>query len=213
MISVAIDAAGILRWSRYLDAVRARTPKALADALNAYGEGVARGKAQAIADEHDLSWSEVLSMIEVREATPGRLEWSMDSSALESDDVMRQMPKRSGKDFEAQTLVKVVTSGDGNVCPICDEAADKSPWAVYELDEFVARHGNFLTEHPDWTQGPGERSNLLHPNCRCTTQPWASKRRVSVTFGAKGAPPELMTARQLGERVAAEMRVAISVKG
>ena len=48
-------------------------------------------------------------LLEVREATPGKLEWTMDSSALESDDAMRQMPKRSGKDFEAQTLVKAAT--------------------------------------------------------------------------------------------------------
>lgn len=211
MIGVAVEASGLLRWSRYLNEVQRATPAALARALNAYGEGVARGKAQALADKHDLSWSEVLGMIEVREATPGKLEWSMDSSALEGD-TMRAMPKRSGKDFEAQTLVKVVNSGDGKVCPICEEAAEKSPWAIYELDEFLARHGNFAAEHPDWEQGPGERTNLLHPNCRCTTQPWASKRRVSVTFGAKGAPPELFTARQLGERVADELKVAIRVK-
>ena len=212
MIRFAVDGAGLLKWSRYLDHIQQRTPEALARALNDYGEGVARGKAQAIADKHDLWWTEVLSMFEIREATPQRLEWRMDASALEGDTLGR-MPTRDTKQFERETLVKIVTSGDGRVCPICQEAVDKSPWALYELDEFLAKHHNFLAEHKDWVQGPGERTNLLHPNCRCVTQPWASKRRMSLTFGGKSAPPELFTARQLGERVAAELKVAIRVRG
>jgi hypothetical protein len=205
--NIKIDSSALLRWARYLDEVPRSSKAAVARAMNDYGRGVAESKAQVIAGQTGLDVHEVRALIEVEEATPERLIWKMDASAIvpPPQDWERPWDARSNKNFEQQTLVKIVTSGDDHTCEVCQEAADKSP---YTMDEINALAGKW--QHWQPAAGiVGERTNLIHPNCRCILQPWRQTRRLSVSFGGKGAPAELLNARQLGRRVADELKVTI----
>jgi hypothetical protein len=197
----------LLKWSRYLDEVPKRTRPAIANALNDYGRGVARSKAEAVAAETGLDPDDVLNLIEVDEATADNLVWKMDASkvATPPPDWERPWEKRSDSAFQQQTLVKIVTSGDATTCEICRDAASKNPYTMEEINTLAAKWQHWEPE----AGIVGERTNLLHPNCRCIIQPWQQTRRMSVRFGARGAPEELLNARQLGRRVADEIKVAI----
>jgi hypothetical protein len=206
-VKFKVNYAALLRWSRYLDEMPKRTRPAIARALNDYGRGVARSKAQAVAAETGLDEHDVLNLIEVEEATSENLVWRMDATkvAMPPPDWERPWDKRSDKAFQQQTLVKIVTSGDDTTCEICSDAASKNPYTMEEINALSARWQHF----DPGTAVVGERTNLLHPNCRCAIQPWQQTRRLSMRTGAKGAPEELLNARQLGRRVADEIKVAI----
>jgi hypothetical protein len=206
---VKVNATDILRWARYLNEVPKRTRPAMARAINAYGEGVVESTAEVIAGRTGLDANEIRALIEVREATPDNLTWEMDATAVAPPppDWQRPWEKRDGKQFEEQTLVKIVTSGDDHTCEICAEAAEKSPYTLDEVNQLAAKWKHW---EPPAGIG-GERTNLIHPNCRCMIQPWRETRRVSVNFGGKSAPPELLNSRQFGRRVADELKVAIKV--
>jgi len=213
---VSINTDDLLRWARYLDDIPKRTGPALARALNDYGEGVAKSYAQYIADKNDLSWSEVLDLIDIKEATPRRLRWEMDASAVaqQNTDWLRMWQTRDNKEFEKQTLVAVVRNSD-YACDVCDQVVEEGPYTLAAIDEMVAKHANFMVEHPNWRPAPGkDRTNLVHPNCQCVTVSYAARRQVKLTFGdgSKSAPPELLSARQLGQRVAGELHVALRVE-
>ena len=205
--TIRIGALNLLRWARYLDEVPKHTRPAVARAMNDYGAGVAESAAEMIAAETGLDAQEVRTLIEIEEASADNLVWRMDASqvAPPPQDWERPWEKRSGKNFEQQTLVKIVTSGDDHTCEICQEAADNSPYTMDEINQLSHKW-----QHWEPAAGTvGARTNLIHPNCRCVIQPWQQTRRLSVQFGGKGAPPELLNARQLGRKVADELKVVI----
>lgn len=164
-----IDSSDILAWARYLDELPEETDAAIARGLNDYGAGVADRVAQRIAAKGDLSWTEVRSMIDVKEATPRRLVWEADWSKFSQPEWTRQFPTRDTKEFEKQTLVNISTIGDQYDCELCEQWAESGPYTMAEIDELVAKHKLFTTEHPEWQAAtgpaPGERTNLIHPNC------------------------------------------------
>jgi hypothetical protein len=202
-----VKAQDILKWARYLDQVPRQTRPAVARAINEYGDSVVESTAQAIAGRTGLDAHEIRSLIEIKRATPDNLTWEMDASAVATppSDWERPWAKRSDQNFQQQTLVKIVTSGDDHTCEICEEAAAKSPYTLEEINQLSKKW-----QHWQPAAGfAGERTNLIHPNCRCVIQPWRQTRRVGVQFGGKGAPTELLNARQLGKKVAGEIKVAI----
>ena len=207
MIRLKIDASALLKWSRYLEQIPKQTRPAVARALNDYGAGVVRSAAERIAAQDDLDPNEILSMITVEEATSENLLWRMDASQVVAakQDWSRPWAERDTKTFQQQTLVKIVTSGDEHTCDVCEEAAMRSPYTKAEIEALAQKWKGWTGKEGS----AGERTNLIHPNCRCMTQPWKTPRRVSVKFGGKGAPTELLNARQLGKRVADEMKVTI----
>jgi hypothetical protein len=207
MTYVRVDASAFLKWARYLDEIPKRTRPAVARAMNDYGRGVVDGTAQVIADQTGLAMHSVRDMIEVEEATPNHLVWKMDASAVAvpPQDWERPWDKRSNKAFEGDTLVKIVTSGDDHTCEICAEAAAKSPYTMEEINQLSLKW-----QHWEPAAGlVGARTNLIHPNCRCVIQPWQQTRRLEMKFSGKGAPPELLNARQLGRKVADELKLTI----
>ena len=205
MARLSINATDLLKWARFLDDVPRRTRPAVARAMNDYGRGVLESAVQSIAEETGLSAADVRNRIEVKEASSGDLTWKMDTTKVApSKDWERPWDKRSDKDVDQQALVKIVTSGDESTCEICEEAASRSPYTMEEINSLSAKWKHWQPE-----TGLGARTNLLHPNCRCSLQPWRQTRRVAVKFGGKGAPPELLNARQLGRKVADEMKVTI----
>jgi hypothetical protein len=203
---ISIKADDILKWARYLEEAPKHTRPAIARAMNDYGHGVLESTAAAIADKTGLSIGEVRGQIVVKRATSNDLTWKMDASKIgPAEDWERPWDKRPDKDIDKGRLVKIVTSGDETTCEVCQEAAAKSPYTMEEINSLSARWQHWAPE----VGMVGERTNLLHPNCRCVLQPWQQTRRVSVKFGGKGAPPELLNARQLGRKVAEEMKVTI----
>jgi hypothetical protein len=203
-----VDASGILEWSAYLDQIPKKTKPAIAKALNDYGRGVAAGAAEMIAQNYDLDPHEVLKEIDIREATPERLVWEMDASTVAPPppDWERPWDKRSTSEFDKQNLVNIVTVGDHVTCEICEEAEENSPYTMEEINNLAAKWQHW--EPPAGVTGT--RTNLLHPNCRCSIVPYRPQRNVAVQFGGgKSAPRELFTARQLGKKVADEIRVSI----
>ncbi|HEY6613492.1 MAG TPA: hypothetical protein VIZ32_03210 [Vicinamibacterales bacterium] len=202
---ISVNAADLLKWARYLDDVPKQTRPAIARAMNDYGRGVLDSTAAAIAEQTGLPVAEVRGQIDIKQATSNDLTWKMDASKVaKSDDWERPWDRREDKSIDQQALVKIVTSGDESTCEICEEAASRSPYTMEEINSISAKWKHWQPE-----TGLGARTNLLHPNCRCMLQPWRQTRRVAVKFGGKGAPPELLNARQLGRKVADEMKVTI----
>jgi hypothetical protein len=208
---IEVDASDLLKWARYLDSLTVRIPVALARGLNAYGELSVRSMASQLADQYGLEAGAIMNLIVVRRATPGRLKFEADASAVTRADAqwLRPWEERDKSTFEQDTLVRIVTVGDRFDCEICAEMAENSPYTLREVNAMAQKWGHW---HGGGGAASGARTNLIHPNCRCTTQPWTSTRRMKMTFGGKGAPPELLTARQLGERVADELRIELRVK-
>ena len=102
-----------------------------------------------------------------------------------------------------------MTTGDGHDCEICNDVAENSPYTIEEVEQMATKWAGF-----EGAGGPGVRTNLVHPNCRCLTQPWTAARRMPITMGeGRGAPSALLNARQLGQAIAEELQVTIRAIG
>lgn len=195
-IELEVDVSDLLKWSRLMGRVPRRTKPAIARAINTFGDNVARNAAHYMAEMSGLPESEIMGMIEIKKATPNDLEWSMDTSQIipPSMDWSRPWEARSAKDFDKNALVKVVTVGDAEVCEICQEAAERSPYTMEEV----------YSIRTDMRGAEG----LIHQNCRCMLQAWQATRMMPIRMGA-GAPKELFSTRQLGEAIAGELEVVL----
>jgi|ERR1035437_1626046 hypothetical protein len=204
MIEVTIDATDLNKWSAYFSNIPKQTKAGLARALNKVGEGTAHGAAQFIANQANLDVNAVYQKIAITQATPDSLEWSMDASAISPPSLDWSRPwgeRDSNATFDQDTMVKVVTMDDENVCEKCQQAAIDSPYTLKEV--YQIRHD---------TGGDG---CLIHQNCRCGLAPWSSLRKIPVVFNRPGddIPSGLFTPNQLGEAVADEMKVTLFVTG
>jgi len=210
-MNLTIDVTDVLRWGRYLEQVSRELRPACARALNAFGVQVVRSMASTIAESRGLEVGAVAELIRVREATASDLTWEADASSVVSPAVEWHRPwdARSTAEFEKQALVKIVTTGDGRDCDLCNDVAENSPYTLDEVEHMAAKWAGFKG-----AGGSGVRTNIVHPNCRCITQPWTMTRRMPLMMGeGHGAPRELMNARQLGQAVAEEMQVTIRAVG
>jgi hypothetical protein len=205
VINVNIDFEDLLKWGRFMETVPRKTPAALARALNTVGDNVLRTSVEYLSDSTGLATNDIEPMITVHRATPSNLEWSMDASAITlnpSPNWQRPWESPGDNTFNTNQLLNIVTSGDDTVCPICEQAAENSPYTVADINALAAKWANYTPPHPV----VGERTNLIHPNCRCVTQPWNATRRLRVEFPDRPAhPPTVLTMRQLGEAVAEEL--------
>lgn len=210
MLNVRVNSADLQRWSRFLEQVPRKGKAALARAINAYGKQVVRSAAEAISEQTDLQVDDIMDLIEVSEATPENIVWSMDASAVTpAASWERPWDQRETSEFGKQALVKIVTAEDEAVCPVCEEAAANSPYSIDEINVMKAKWKDY--EPPTNPLGR-EYTNLVHPRCRCLLQSWSMTRRLPVNMGAgHTAPRELLNARQLGARVAAELKVELKV--
>jgi hypothetical protein len=203
MLEATIDATDLMKWSAYFTNIPKQTKAALSRALNMVGDQTARGAAQFIADKADLDADAVYSKIVVNESTPDSLEWSMDASGIAppSLDWSRPWDKPDDNSFDQDTLVKVVTMGDDDVCEQCQQAQENSPYTLAEVYQIRTARG--------------DDGCLIHPNCRCGLAPWSSLRRLPVVFNKPGddMPSGLFTPTQLGKAVADELKVSLFVTG
>jgi hypothetical protein len=216
---IDLDTTDLLRWARYLESMPAKLGPALARGLNAFGDEATQAMAKNLAAKYDLEAGAVMNLLVVRRASPGHLKYEVDGSAVAKTDPrwLRPWEERDQSAFEQDSLVKVVTLGDEFDCEVCEQVAENSPWTARE----IAQNQGKWTQMFDGGGGTGRhraghglvgtRTDLIHPNCRCVTRPWTSTRRMKMTFAESGAPPELLTVRQFGKRVADELKIAIRV--
>jgi hypothetical protein len=207
-MEISINTNDLLKWARAFDEVPRRTHAAIARALNAVGTQIERSAAQYVAEQSDLDPNDVMGMIDVTEATPDNLTWEMNATAvaLSQQEWSKPWDKSDDHTFDQSTLLNIVTSHDESVCEICQEAADGGPYSAEEIQNLALKWANYVPP----ASVKGERTNLLHPNCRCSTKQWSSLRRMPVMFGKPGgSPPEMLTAGQIGREVAVELKAEI----
>jgi hypothetical protein len=207
-MEISINTDDLLKWARAFDEVPKHTHAAIARALNAIGAQIERGAAEYVAEQSDLDPNDVMGMIDVTMATPDDLTWEMNATAvsLQQQEWSKPWDKSGDHSFDQTTLLNIITCGDGKVCEICQEASEGGPYSAEEIQNLALKWANYVPP----ASVTGVRTNLLHPNCRCSTQQWRSLRKTPVTFGKTGAsPPELLTARQIGRAVAVELKSEI----
>lgn len=135
----------------------------------------------------------------------------MDATAVffkDSPNWERPWAKPGDNTFAQQQLLQIVTSGDGMVCEVCQQATNK-PWTVEDINNMKARWANFQPPHAVI----GERTNLVHPNCRCRTIPWLPSRQLNVQFATTPpTPPVVLTVRELSQAIAAGLGAIMKVR-
>jgi hypothetical protein len=205
-LEFAFDADEILKWARFGDDIGIHTRPAIARALNAFGERVVDTTASII--EETTGADDVRSLITVYQADANDLVWEMDASRAVPSGTEWGRPW-TGTDerlFSGQ-LYKVVNDHD-DACPICEEIAEGGPYTAEEINNFAMHWAHYV---PAATV-VGDRSNLIHPNCRCYTKAWRTTRRVPVSMGPRGTGTRRVTAEQVGKMVAETLQAVIRAR-
>jgi hypothetical protein len=207
-ISMYVDPTDMLRWTHSVDGIERKVNAAIADGLNHYGEMVVRNWAEELAESSGLEPGAVLRLIVVKPARSNKHVFTADASAIKNANPqwMRPWTERDHAEFEQDTLVKIVTSHDESTCEVCLEAERNGPYTLRQIKDMAAKWGHFQGKG-----GKGEATNLLHPNCRCVYQPFTAVRRLPVSVGTSVASKVQMTARQLGEVIAGELKMKLKV--
>jgi hypothetical protein len=208
MTEININTDDLLKWARAFEQVPKHTHAAIARAINAIGAQIENAAVAYVAEQSDLNPTDVMGMIHVDRATPGNLVWEMDASAVALQQMEWSKPweKTGDHTFGQGVLLNIITCEDETVCEICKDAAENGPYSAEEIQNLALKWKDYVPP----ASVKGDRTNLLHPNCRCSTQQWKSMRRVPVTFG-KGGLPQMLTAGQIGRALGAEL--AIEIKG
>jgi hypothetical protein len=205
-----IDQSSILKWAKGAEEIGIETDPAIARALNAFGERVVEATAAQI--EQETGQEDVRSLITVYQADAHNLAWEMDARAAmpSGTDWGREWtPDEDDRVFSQGQLLNVVTVGDESTCPICEEISEGVPYTVEEINNFSAKWAHYVP--PSTVRG--ERTNLLHPNCRCSVKAWKSSRRVEVSMGPRSSSgTKMMTAEQVGRAIAGELAAVIRAK-
>lgn len=213
-----VDASDLVRWARFFEELPRANKQAIADALNVYGEGVAKEYSQLIAEQNGWDPDAVRQNIIVSEAEPNDLTWKMDASMVTPSSEAWQRPweDRDQSAFEQNTLVNIVTCEDGYDCKVCEEIAANGPYTMSEVIQMKSRWADYVPDTPN--MAPGPITNLVHPRCRCMTMSWTSSRRLPVGMQASGnigsrVPPQrLFSMRGLAKRVLNQMSVEIKAR-
>lgn len=215
-MQIKVDGSDLLRWARFYEDMPKSTKRALAKALNTFGEGVVRETVKAIAEKNGWDPDVVKSRLIVREADEHDLEFVMDASAVvaPSQDWNRPWPERDQSQFEQDSLVNIVTTDDGFDCELCRQIAADGPYPLSDVMTMQAKWADYVPPTPNIAPGP--ITNLIHPRCRCTSAPWSSYRRLPVSFQAEGGnvgstPKHLMTMKQLSKIVKNEIKTEIKI--
>jgi hypothetical protein len=209
-VEFSIEDSDILKWARSAGEIGLETDPAIARALNAFGERVVDTAVAAIEDA--TGQQDVRSLITVYQADANNLAWEMDARAAapgqSGDSGDREWRDTGDNTFATGQLLNIITCADEATCPVCEEIAANGPYTVQQINDMAMKWANYVP--PDTVKG--ERTNLLHPNCRCAVQAWQSTRRLPVTMGPRGTPAKLMTAEQVGKAVATELTALIKAK-
>lgn len=215
MIIVHVDFSDISRWLDELEDINRRTPKAIAQGLNAFGQEVVEDVSYYVSAATGLGDNEVAMMIQVDWATPDNLSLTIDASealaATQEADWSRPWDARDQSQFEKQTLLKIETLNDGHDCEVCQAAAAASPYTAEDIQNLQAKWADFggSTAGP----APGARTNLIHPNCRCVAVPFQSIGSIpSPTTGQSRTPPDLFNTQNMAQIVMNAYKLELKLK-
>jgi hypothetical protein len=205
-IKANIDA--LLKFASVLGNIPANTNANVARAINSAGRNIMAATARKIAARLGVSVEEVIAKIKITPATPNNWRWEMDTSEITPpsggwDEPWERASQEELQQAQSDVLVKIITRGDELVCRICEEAADDNPHSMSEIHDM--QQGKFL--------GEGADAGLLHPNCRCTLQPYTSLRKIPVDIGDIGIEAEPMTANQIAEAIEDSFHTVFRVGG
>ena len=214
---IKVDASDLLKWARYFNEIPKRNKRALARALNTFGEGVTNDVIRRMAEKNNWDTQDVASKIVIQRATPDNLCFRYDASLVipASQQWHRPWNTRDDSEFEQNTLVKIVTMNDGYDCDVCRQVAEEGPYTMAQVVQMQAQWADYTPPTPNIH--PGVITNLIHPRCRCQSQPWSSYRRLAISFqGQSGSmvsamPAQLMTTKQLAKEAVKEMKLEISL--
>lgn len=198
---INVDASEVMRFANALGEVPEKNAYSIMRSLNQVGDATTREVRQSVADTTGLAFEATRQMVRTIRASRSNLEYQILLRGIDLDaPSSRRIPKREfdqrGREaFEPDDMVRVVTAGDNNVCPICEAIAERSPF-TYEEAQSNIHHG----------AGIGEN------NCRCMLTAWKSRRTLAVTGRGlgdtqRGAPniDQRLTLRQLAELVTKEV--------
>lgn len=214
-MKIKVDADDLLKWARFYDEIPRRVKHGLAKALNTFGEGVVTETVRLLAEKNGWDPDVVRSRIIVHEADDHDLEFVMDASAVvaPSQNWQRPWTERDSDSFDQDSLVTIVTSDDGYDCELCKRIAEEGPYTMREVRDMQAKWADYVPPTPNIA--PGVITNLVHPRCRCCSQPWSSYRRLPVSFQGSGSvgstPHHLMTMKQLAKTVRNDLITEIRV--
>lgn len=214
MVEVTVDASALVKWGRVLGEIPRVTKAASSRALNTYGDGVLQNMVRAIASANNWDPEAVRQRVIIMRATPNSLEYDMDFSQVIAGDQSWQRPwaERDQSNFDQDTLVKIITQDDGYDCQLCKDAAANSPYTMAQILDLQSKWADYVPPTPNIH--PGVITNLIHPRCRCLTQPWSSTRRLPVTIfqgdsNVSVGMHEQLTARQLARMLNDEIEIEI----
>jgi len=215
---LSVDASDLLKWARYIDDIPRYTKPALAKALNTFGEGMVHETIHQLADKYGWDEDSIRQRLVVQEADEHHLEFSMDASQIvrPQQNWSRPWQSRDESDtYDQDTLMNIVVF-DEHCCEVCSEAAAEGPYTMSQIMELQAKWAGYEPPTPNILPGP--ITNLIHPRCRCSAQPWSSYRRLPVSFPSTGqatggAPTKLMTMKGLARAVKDELTTTLRIKG
>lgn len=174
MVIIELDTSDVEKWAGYFDAIAARTPYGIARGLNNYGQHIKGVVFEYLSATTGLDVEAISSVSVIHEADANHLAWEMDASRAllqDSDNWNRPWPQRPSDDeFESQILVDIVTQP--GCCEVCSNEAAGGPYTLEQINELAAEWANFVPTGLSWlealTRAPV--TNMIHPNCRCTTK-------------------------------------------
>jgi hypothetical protein len=211
MIVYGVDTTNLFKYAAAMEQAQRASGARIAKTLNAVGDGVAREVRVKITALTGLTGEAVRAMVRTKPATRADLSFEIivsDMSVL-GEVSSRKLPRRgrAGEnrmidEFIQGQLVKVVTAGDGKVCPICEEIAEGSPYTIEEASDKV-HHG----------AGIGQNE------CRCVLVPYVTRRQLQVSpgrglGGGRGEDliDERLTLRHLAVKVIDEAGHALRIR-
>jgi hypothetical protein len=214
MIELTVDTTDILRIADEFIQAPGATNIAIAQGLNKFGGEVKAGMLEYLSVTTGLDQEAIESVTVVNEATPGSLVWQIDASqALVKNSEAWQRPWQIGSDttFAQNVLLDIITQSD--CCEVCSRAAQEGPYTAEQVSMIAAEWANFVPTGLSWLSALSRApvTNLLHPNCRCTTQQHVEgEQKIPVVFGehAQMVTPEEL-GQQLGKVVMAEVTDAV----
>jgi hypothetical protein len=123
------------------------------------------------------------------------------SQALVKNAEEWRRPWQIGSDttFAQSILLDIITQSD--CCEVCARAAQEGPYTTEQVSELAALWKDFVPTGLSWMDALSRApvTNLLHPNCRCTTQQHVEgEQKIPVVFGGHA---QMMAPEELGQRL------------
>lgn len=207
MIEFSIDWSDVLDWVQRAATVPARTPIAIARGLNSFGAKMKAAMLQYLSAVTGLAQADIESTSVFEEATTGRLTWKMDASQalLINSDQWQLRPWHesfSDNSFESSILLDIVTQ-DG-CCDVCLTASAEGPYTAEQINTIAAVYADFVPTGLSWLTAMSRvpTTNLLHPNCRCTTRQTTDMGERQLPFTGDDGTMTMETYDEIGDELA-----------